>query len=163
MIPASEVRKSATNRRKNAAETRKPGRPTKLTPELEAAIISKVELGVPIRTAARAAGIPEGTFDSWMRLAREGKEPYKGFSMDLTCARATGLVSLHIRAIGGGPGSGGAMSALERLDSEHYGNRRKLELSENPDEPVGGIRAALDRMTTAQLEVLAAGGKARPK
>jgi hypothetical protein len=157
------ARKRAPKKQLNAANGQKKGPPSRLTPDLEATILLNVELGVPMRTAARAAGIPEGTFDSWMRKGREGRQPYSRFCMALTCARASGMVSLHIRAIGGGPGCGGAQWALERRFPEEYGLRQKLELSENPDARVGGIRAALDGMTTEQLRILAAGGKARKK
>jgi hypothetical protein len=145
---------------KKSTEPKSPGRPSKLTPDIAAEIITIVELGVSPRPAALKARVPEGTFDSWQRQARAGKEPYRAFFMDLTCARASGMVSLHIRAIGGGPGSGGAQWALERRFPEEYGLRSKVELSEDPEKPVGGIRAALEGMTMAQLDLLAAGGKA---
>jgi hypothetical protein len=44
---------------------RGPGRPTKLTEQVEAAICEAVELGCSYKTAAEAAGINVGTLHRW--------------------------------------------------------------------------------------------------
>lgn len=70
--------------------TRGPGRPTSLTPEVQAAIVADVEAGVKFEDAALANGIAEKTLYAWVARGNEkGEEPYRGFSQALTRARAT--------------------------------------------------------------------------
>lgn len=148
--PANQ-QKRAVNQQKKAAEASKRGRPTRLTPNLEAEIIATVELGVPMRTAALKAGVPEGTFDSWQRQGRQGRQPYSHFCMGLTRARATAAVNLHIRALSGGPGSSAAMWLLERRYPDDYGSRQKLDVSDNQAAPSRDIAGALDAMPLDEL------------
>lgn len=150
--PASKARQTAAKQQQSAADERKAGRPTRLTPDLEKEILQKVELGVPMRTAAMAAGVPGGTFESWQRQGREGRQPFARFLMGLTRARARAEISLHVRALGGGPGSAAAMWTLERRFPDDYGQRSKLELSGDPARPVAGdIRDALKAMPVEEL------------
>jgi hypothetical protein len=59
---------------------RKPGRPTKLTPELQRRVCTLLRLGMPRERAARLAGISASTFHNWMAegAAAEGG-PYLEF------------------------------------------------------------------------------------
>ena len=131
------------------------GRPTKLTPELEAAICESVALAIPNKYAAEEAGINESTFELWMRKGREGRAPYAAFYKAVTRARARAVKSLTVRVLGGGKGSSGSAWLLERRFANDYGPRQKVELSEDPDKPLGNIRAALDGMSLERLRKLA--------
>jgi hypothetical protein len=44
---------------------------------------------------------------------------------------------------------------LERRFPNDYGPRQKVELSEDPEKPLGNIRAALDGISIEQLRKLA--------
>lgn len=68
---------------------RGPGRPTSLTPEVQAAIVADVEAGVKFEDAALANGIALSTLKLWLQKADAGDERYKDFSAALTRARAT--------------------------------------------------------------------------
>jgi len=58
---------------KPTAEVEKPsrGRPKGLTPEVEESLLKNIRAGIPIRTAAVAAGIDERTFYNWMRRGED--------------------------------------------------------------------------------------------
>lgn len=139
----------------SSASIRRVGRPTKLTPEIQRAICESIALSVPNKYAAEEAGIDEDTFASWMRKGREGHAPYEGFYRAVTRARATAVRSLTIRVLGGGKGSSGSAWLLERRFANDYGPRQRLELSEDPERPLGNVRAALDGMSIEQIRKLA--------
>ena len=64
------------------------GRPTKLTPEMHAAIVADVERGNFAETAAQLNGIDPRTFFGWMDRGRRGEEPFSQFFRAVTRARA---------------------------------------------------------------------------
>jgi hypothetical protein len=138
-----------------APENRRAGRPTKLTPETQRAICESIALSIPNKYAAEEAGIDEDTFASWMCKGREGRVPYVAFYRAVTRARASAVRSLTIRVLGGGKGSSGSAWLLERRFANDYGPRQKVELSEDPEKPLGNVRAALDGMSIDQLRKLA--------
>lgn len=55
------------------------GAPTKLTPEVQEAIIRNLAGGCYIETACAVAGIGTSTYYRWMQWAEDGLEPYVGF------------------------------------------------------------------------------------
>lgn len=112
-------------------------------------------MSVPNKYAAEEAGIDEDTFASWMRKGREGHAPYEEFYQAVTRARASAVRSLTIRVLGGGKGSSGSAWLLERRFANDYGPRQRLELSEDPERPLGNVRAALDGMSIEQVRKLA--------
>jgi UDP-N-acetylmuramoylalanine-D-glutamate ligase len=64
-------------------------RPTKLTPEVQAAICAHVRAGGYTKTAARAAGVARDTFHEWMRRGvAEEAGPYRDFYDAVERARA---------------------------------------------------------------------------
>jgi len=140
---------------KPAPENRQAGRPTKLTPETQRAICESIALSIPNKYAAEEAGIDEDTFALWIRKGREGRTPYAAFYQAVTRARACAVKSLTVRVLGGGKGSSGSAWLLERRFANDYGPRQKVELSEDPEKPLGNIRAALDGMSIEQLRKLA--------
>jgi hypothetical protein len=125
--------------------------PDRITPELTEAICQKLELSVPEKYAAQAAGVPERTYYRWVQLGEKGRAPYAAFVAAVTRARASAVCSLTVRVLGGGKGSSGATWLLERRFREDYGPSQKLELSENPANPLGGIRDLLDAMPLTEL------------
>jgi len=62
-------------------------RKTKLTPELQAEAVKLAEHGGTDRMVCGQVGIDPDTLYAWLAKAREGKQPYLGFSEALTRAR----------------------------------------------------------------------------
>lgn len=148
-MPRKTATKAATGRTRGG---RPSGTPERLTPELQAALFANIGLGLTLRCSAEDAGISIKTLEAWDRKGREGIAPYAEFHRALTRARASGQKSLHVRALGGGAGSSAAMWLLERRFPEEYGSKAKLELSGDPDRPVGGsVAKALDAMPLEEL------------
>lgn len=55
------------------------GRPTLLTPEVQAAVVDALEKGNTLAAAARAGGISFEAVALWRRTGKTGKEPYLTF------------------------------------------------------------------------------------
>lgn len=89
-----------------AATTKRPpskhtGRPSKLTPEVHAAIVGAIRKGAPVRLAAEACGLSELTVLEWIRRGngedtrRPRTEPYAKFAADVAKAKpALDMVAL---------------------------------------------------------------------
>lgn len=97
------------------------GTPEKLDPAVVKAICDALEIGLPEKYAAEAAGVSEMTFHSWLRKGGEGIEPYKSFSDKVMIARAKGAKHLWLRAITGGSNSQAAQWGLERRFRREFG------------------------------------------
>lgn len=55
-------------------------KPTAIRPQdIQATLAEYLAVGVPKRRALKLVGVAPQTFDEWMALADEGKEPYLGF------------------------------------------------------------------------------------
>ena len=67
------------------------GRPTKLTPELQAELVSIIEAGNYRSVACRAVGLHPDTFRKWMQKSRQ---PYVGFRRAVEAAEARGEVEV---------------------------------------------------------------------
>ena len=65
------------------------GRPTKLTPELQAEFITGIQQGDSIDMACDIVGIHRDTFYGWMQRADEGSEEHLAFSYAYKRAEAT--------------------------------------------------------------------------
>jgi hypothetical protein len=57
------------------------GRPSKLTPEVQAAICKTLTTGVDYETACMREGIGPSTFREWIRRGRAGEAPFEEFWM----------------------------------------------------------------------------------
>jgi hypothetical protein len=66
---------------------KKPGRPTKLTPELVDELLRYIRMGVSIKSACDAAGINEATYRRWVVGSKE-------FCAEATRARSKGKIAL---------------------------------------------------------------------
>ena len=64
------------------------GRPTKLTPALQARIVKLVREGNYPETAAQSEGVHRDTYYSWMERGREREQPFADFPDAMTRARA---------------------------------------------------------------------------
>lgn len=74
--------------------TRRPGRPSKLTPSTEARILNAVRCGAPNRVACAAAGISERTLYTWEERARDRPgSDYAAFAERLDRARQEGITA----------------------------------------------------------------------
>lgn len=72
-----------------------PGRPCKLTPELQEAICADLAEGYPITVASETNGISEDTYHRWRKIGRSKKEadeqgPFREFFERTTRARREG-------------------------------------------------------------------------
>lgn len=79
---------------------RKPGRPTLCTPEVAAEISRFVTRGLPVKTAARAAGVSVRSVNEWLARGRDGEEPYAAFAEAIERARAD-FTAVHAGVIDG--------------------------------------------------------------
>lgn len=102
------------------------GKPRTLTAAVEQEICESLEIGLPEKLAAQAAGIPERTFHYWCQQGRDGIEPYDSFVTNVERARARGAKHLLTRVLKGEKGSAGAQWVLERLFPREFGSRVML-------------------------------------
>lgn len=110
------------------------GRPTFLTPELQAGIVADLSAGCTLDIAAACNGICDATLQLWLKKGREGNPRYVGFFDAVQRARA----DLKKRLIGeiraglmpGGKGGQPIADAkwrawlLERLDPHNFGDQK---------------------------------------
>jgi hypothetical protein len=73
------MKKRAKTKRADV-RTRKPGAPTKLTPQLQRTFTPIIKLSGFYRDACAAVGISEETLADWRRRGAAGDQPYAGFS-----------------------------------------------------------------------------------
>ena len=107
------------------------GRPSKLTPEVEARIVEAVELGATWERAADAAGVGASTLGLWRRRGEAGDAPYSAFLAALKRAEGAG-VERALRTIREAA-EGGAWQAsawiLERRYPADYGRRSEVAVT----------------------------------
>jgi len=115
-----------------------PGRPTKLTPELQAQLVELLAEGIPISHACDNVGIDPKSYRDWLRWGQngEGKEPFASFSLAITRARSDAVVEL-LREAKSGDGKGlsngpakCAQWALERLFPKQFAPRINVRVEE---------------------------------
>lgn len=113
------------------------GRPTKLTPQRQEAILRLLRSGITIETACGAAGIGSSTYRVWMAKGAEGREPYATFMAAATRARdeqESYLAGIIARAAvpdeDGHPGDWRAAAwLLERSRPTKWGRQTRTELT----------------------------------
>ena len=103
------------------------GRPPKLSPAVAGAVVRTVALGVPLRHAARAAGVAPQTVYNWMTRGRsERAGRYREFLDALKRAEARAVVR-RVRAIREAADAGTWQAAawwLERCHPEDFATNR---------------------------------------
>jgi hypothetical protein len=77
---------------------RKPGRPTLCTPEATAEVARYVTRGLPVKTAARAAGVSVRSINDWLVRGKAGEEPYADFYEAIELAKAE-FMAVHVSVI----------------------------------------------------------------
>jgi len=103
-------------------------RPSKLTPEAQAAIVEAVLHGCTYKDASEAAGVSYETFNEWMKAGRENKRgKFSEFSELVDKANAKCAVNFT-RVIQTAAAKGDAKYALEWLK-----RRRRSEWGDNVD------------------------------
>lgn len=103
----------------------------KLTPELQKKIGDNITLGMPLKFAAEAVGVPERTFYYWMeRGEKEDKGQYHDFFIYCNNCKSR-AVQLHLKLITKAATDGAWQASawiLERRHPEEFGRKDKLEL-----------------------------------
>lgn len=146
-----------------------PGRPTKLTPELQVKVIEGIELGMPLEQAALAVGISEPTIHRWISEG-ETDEQYREFREAVRAARAKRMKDLldHVwrsmKDLRSGPTLQrgdwkAAWKMLETLEPKDFGLKVRIHVTEELTE----LLKELERVLPAEwfdkvLEVCAALG-----
>jgi hypothetical protein len=113
-------------------------RPTKLTAELQAEVVSQVSAGKPLEAVCESVGIDDSTIRKWRGLLQRGEasDDVVAFFTALTRARAVGQLTLLDRVLAGdqkGESNGkakGAQWLLERLWPNKYAPRLNVKLEE---------------------------------
>lgn len=113
-----------------SGEAKRVGRPTKLTPELAAAIVAHVAAGNYGETAAAMEGVGRSAFYEWMDRGRRGESPFADFANAVTRARAKAEADAvqEVRNGFSDPKTGAerAQWFLERTAPDRFGRRDKL-------------------------------------
>lgn len=118
----------------------KMGAPTKLTPELQATVVSFIRAGAYVETAAVAAGINKTTLYDWLkRGVAQTKGIYRDFSNALEKAQAEAEL-LDINRINKAAADGVWQAAawrLERKYADRWGRKDRIEhTGKGGDEPI---------------------------
>jgi len=150
------------------------GIPEKLNAAVQKEICDSLELAIPEKCAAEAAGVDEMTFHSWMRKGAEGTEPYKSFRDAVMCSRARAIKNLTLRALRGEKGSREALFFLERRFRQYYGShlmiggipegeQTRLEHNLKLAEKIRSDPAAVKKLHAVLLEVIEETSGQRPQ
>ncbi len=105
------------------------GRPTKLTPEVQARIVEAIEAGNYIEVAAAAAGISKFTFYGWIQRGTDEPDSiYSNFANAVEKARATAEARSVARILKAGNDGTWQADAwyLERSAWQRWGRRTQV-------------------------------------
>ncbi len=133
---------------------KKPGRPTKLTPEVQHTIIQSLSAGATRETASAHAGITPATFYHWMERGEAGEECFVDFfdavkKADVAATvRATAAISLAMKS-----NWQAAAWYLERRCPETWGKRERHAI-EHSGQVTKRVKLDLERLSDDQLEAL---------
>ncbi len=139
-----------------AMQRRRPGRPSKLTPQTMALILAAIKCGAPNKVACAAAGIHAATMYKWLDKGRERPDSeYGEFRDELTRARQEGRVSrLGIIQKAAKMDWRAAAWLLERDMPDEFSLRYKIEHSVSGEVTLADALRALrtDRVPPKQIE-----------
>lgn len=132
------------------------GRPTLLTPEVQAAICKSVRLGNPKEYACQAARISRQTLWSWEKRGEAGEEPYAEFLYAIKAADAE-CVAMCIRRIRKASIESWQAAAwiIERKDPAAFGQRVKATVQEELGFLLRKMKAELDEVTWEKVLLVA--------
>lgn len=126
------------------------GRPTSLTPDVQAAIVEAIEAGNYRSTAAAAAGVHRNRMAEWEKRGEAGEEPYASFACALQTAEAKAEMSLVAELRHAEPGIPTVRGAdlwqakawlLERRFASRWCARVKQQVAENVDALTSKLKA----------------------
>lgn len=126
---------SASSARPTTRAGRKAGqrpRLLRLTPELRKLIMEMILDGVPIGTAAVAAGIPKRTFFDWLSKGRGdgAREPYRSFTVEVDEAQEVWAARAVQRIDAAGDKDYRALTwMLERKHPDEWGDHSKAGIN----------------------------------
>ncbi len=139
-----------------AMQRRRPGRPSKLTPQTMALILAAIKCGASNKIACAAADIRPETLCAWKRRAEERPDSeYAQFAQQLTRARDEGRVSrLAIIHKAAKMDWRAAAWLLERDMPDEFSMRYKIEHSMSGEVTLADALRALrtDRPAPKQIE-----------
>ena len=121
------------------------GRPSKLTPDVEAKVCQAIRAGNYIETAAAYAGVSKDTLYAWLKRGASVRSgPYRHFSDAVSAALATAEVSA-VAAVAKGAGKDWRAAAwmLERTRPERFGPRQRLDIGGAEGAPPIGVQVYL--------------------
>lgn len=127
-----------------------------LNPDLQTRIVTYIQAGSYVETAAAAAGICKDTFYAWLKRGAAGEEPFKGFSDAVEKAAAEAEVrdlAVVDKAARGGTWQAAAWK-LERRNPKAWGRRTVRQPAyEDGQDPVLKLLAAMteDESTAEDL------------
>lgn len=113
------------------------GRPTKLTPELQEFLCSKIRKSLPLTTACDIAELGWSTFLEWMQRGDAGESPYKEFAGAVKKAKGEAqefwIDILNSATVDKSINPAPAWFVLERSDPANWGRKSevKIGLEEN--------------------------------
>lgn len=138
------------------------GRETKLTPELQERIVKDLADGQTRVCASARANIGIRSFQKWLALGKQGKQPYAAFYTAVKKAErdAESAAVSAIREAGQKLWTAYAWW-LERKFPDSWGKRDRLELSGNKRKPVEVVEVIVSTREQAE-NLLADNGKSGP-
>jgi transposase-like protein len=122
------------------------GRPTKLTPALQARIVKLVREGNYPETAAQSEGVSRATYYEWMERGRRRESPFADFSDAVTRARATAqrkMLGIVVKAAPTDPEN--ARWYLERTAPDRFGRRDKMVVENLVSQELDGFLARIEQ------------------
>jgi hypothetical protein len=127
------------------------GRPTKLSPEVQAILVCALSEGATIEHACDYAGIHPATFHRWMQRGEEDEPEFRDFCEATTRARGTGIVR-DLATISKAAQAGNWKAAAWRLQHCHpkeYGG--KLTIQGDAENPLRVIQEMPQEQLTAKI------------
>lgn len=126
-------------------DIQKRGRPTVCTPEVTREIVRFITRGLPLKTAARAAGVSYAAVMDWNARGKadDAPEPYASFRDAIETAKAE-FASVHVECVdsAGRAGDWKASAWLLERRTRDFVKREKIE-TDAKVEHSGGVRVEL--------------------
>lgn len=123
------------------------GRPTSLTPEVQAKIVETIRDGNYRHIAAQAAGVHRNSLIAWEKRGEAGEEPYASFLCELQKAEADAEITLLQTVKSGGDGWQSKAWMLERRFASRWCARVRQHVAEELGAFTDKLRKTLDEPT----------------
>jgi hypothetical protein len=127
------------------------GRPTSLTPEVQATIVEAIGKGLYRETAAQLAGVTYRTLRNWEERGDAGEAPYAEFFQLLKKAEAAAECDIIAGVRMGCEGWQSKAWIAERRWPSRWSGRVRLTVNEELSAVLDKIRAKLDEETFAKV------------